>query len=153
MFTYYQQRATILAGVNVLIVALLVTIAFFPNVLAGAKSDANEIYIPFSADRSEWGDHICAGMTTGGCDYFRSAEMDAAWIVLSNLDAKGASVRYVERILDLGHGLELWKMDLVIVRNDEDAQEYSMYATARNIDGNLHLDRVVSIGGLLLVQE
>ena len=147
MQMYNQQRATIVIVVHVLIIAVMLVAAFFPHVFVGAKTaPASGIYIPFSENISDWGSRVCEIMTVGGCDYFASNEMAAAWDYLASVKATGVGMEPVELVLDLGNGQDLWKVEFLVTR-PSGIETHLAYAVM--CDGLL--DRVVSLDGFLIV--
>jgi hypothetical protein len=85
-------------------------------------------------------------MTVGGCDYFASNEMAAAWDYLASVKATGVGMEPVELVLDLGNGQDLWKVEFLVTR-PSGVETHLAYAVM--CDGLL--DRVVSLDGFLIV--
>lgn len=141
-----QQRTTIVIVVHVLIIAVMLVAAFLPKVFVGAK--ASEVYVPFLANRSDWGSQVCRFMTVGGCAYFTSNELTAVWGYLASIEAVGVEMELVESIVDLGNGQDLWKVEFVISHWTDDVETHQAYVVMR--DGLL--DRVVSLDQILIVE-
>lgn len=141
-----QQRTTIVIVVHVLIIAVMLVAAFLPIVFVGAK--ASEMYVPFLANRSDWGSQVCRFMTVGGCAYFTSNELTATWGYLASIEAVGVEMELVESIVDLGNGEDLWKVEFVISHWTDDVETHQAYVIMR--DGLL--DRVVSLDQILIVE-
>ena len=141
-----QQRTTIVIVVHVLIIAVMLVAAFLPKVFVGAK--APEVYVPFLVNRSDWGSQVCRFMTVGGCAYFTSNELTAAWGYLASIEAAGVGMEFVESIVDLGNGQDLWKVEFVISHWTDDVETHQAYVVMR--DGLL--DRVVSLDQILIVE-
>lgn len=145
---YNQQRATIVIIVHVLIIAVMLVVAFFPHVFVGAKTAPySGVYIPFSANISDWGSQVCEVMTVGGCDYFASNELAAAWGYLVSVEATGVEMELVDLVMDLGNGQDLWKVEFTIIGEQGDSETHLIYAV---MSGEL-LDRIVSLDGVLIV--
>ena len=140
-----QQRTTIVIVVHVLIIAVMLVAAFLPKVFVGAK--ASEMYVPFLANRSDWGSQVCRFMTVGGCAYFTSNELTAIWGYLASIEAAGVEMEFVESIVDLGNGQDLWKVEFVISYGTGDIETHQAYVVMS--DGLL--DRVVSLDQILIV--
>ena len=140
-----QQRTTIVIVVHVLIIAVMLVAAFLPQVFVGAK--ALEVYVPFLANRSDWGSQVCRFMTVGGCAYFTSNELTAAWGYLASIEAAGVEMELVKSIVDLGNGQDLWKVEFVISHGTGDIETHQAYVIMS--DGLL--DRVVSLDQILIV--
>lgn len=144
---YNQQRAMIVIVVHVLIIAVMLVVAFFPHVFVGAKTAPySGVYIPFSANISDWGSQVCEVMTVGGCDYFASNELAAAWGYLVSVEATGVEMELVEPVVDLGNGQELWEVQFTITGEKGTAETHQAYAV---MSAGL-LDRVVSLDGILI---
>ena len=148
MQIYNQQRATIVIIAHALIIAVVLVTAFFPHVFVGAKTASSSgVYIPFLGNTSDWGSQVCKAMTVGGCDYFTSNELTAAWGYLESVDATGVDMNLVEPVVDLGNGQDLWMVELAITHTSGDVETHQAYAVMS--DGLL--DRVVSLDGVLIV--
>ena len=143
---YNQQRTTIVIVVHVLIIAAMLVAVFLPQVFVGAK--AFRVYTPFLANRSDWGSQVCRFMTVGGCAYFTSNELTAAWGYLASIEAAGVEMELVESVVDLGNGQDLWKVEFVISHWTDDVETHQAYVVMR--DGLL--DRVVSLDQILIVE-
>ena len=146
MQMYNQQRATIVIVVHVLIIAVMLVVAFFPHVFVGAK--ASGVYVPFLSNTSDWGSQVCKFMTVGGCAYFTSNELTATWGYLASIEAVGVEMEFVESIVDLGNGQDLWKVEFVIIHGTGDVETHQAYVVMS--DGLL--DRVVSLDQILIVE-
>ena len=141
-----QQRSTIVISVHILVISIMLVAAFFPQVFVEAKT-SGAYYVPFSANTSDWGSQVCKAMTVGGCDYFTSNELTAAWGYLESVDATGVDMNLVEPVVDLGNGQDLWMVELAITHTSGDVETHQAYAVMS--DGLL--DRVVSLDGVLIV--
>lgn len=148
MQIYNQQRATIVIVAHALIIVVVLVTAFFPHVFVGAKTASSSgVYIPFSGNTSDWGSQVCETMTVGGCDYFTSNEMTAAWGYLVSVKATGVGMNLIEPVVDLGNGQDLWKVEFAITQEQGDTETHQAYVVMS--DGLL--DRVVSLDGVLIV--
>jgi hypothetical protein len=143
-----QQRTTIVIVVHVLIIAVMLVVAFFPHVFVEAKTAPySGVYIPFSANISDWGSQVCEVMTVGGCDYFASNELAAAWGYLASVEATGVEMELVDLVMDLGNGQDLWKVEFTIIGEQGDSETHLIYA----VMSDELLDRIVSLDGVLIV--
>lgn len=139
-----QQRTMIVTVIHVLIIGVMIVAAFLPQVFVGAK--ASGVYVPFLPNTSDWGSQVCKFMTVGGCAYFTSYELAAAWGYLASIEAAGVEMELVESIVDLGNGQDLWKVEFLVTR-PSGIETHLAYAVM--CDGLL--DRVVSLDGFLIV--
>ncbi len=140
-----QQRTMIVTVIHVLIIGVMIVAAFLPQVFVGAK--ASGVYVPFLPNTSDWGSQVCKFMTVGGCAYFISNELTAAWGYLASIEAAGVEMEFVESIVDLGNGQDLWKVEFVISHGTGDIETHQAYVVMS--DGLL--DRVVSLDQILIV--
>ncbi|WKZ38301.1 MAG: hypothetical protein QY332_10205 [Anaerolineales bacterium] len=112
-----------------------------------AYAATGDILVPFQEDQGRWADAVCASMTEGGCLYFREHEAAAAWTILKEAGTLGMNVSFVERIVVLNGGLELWRLELVLLMPDR-LESLEVYAT---VESNSHrIDRVVMVDGRLV---
>lgn len=141
-----QQRTMIVTVIHVLIIGVMIVAAFLPQVFVGAK--ASGVYVPFLPNTSDWGSQVCKFMTVGGCAYFTSYELAAAWGYLASIEATVVEMVLVEPVVDLGNDQGLWKVEFVIVHGTGDVESHQAYVVMS--DGLL--DRVVSLDQILIVE-
>lgn len=141
-----QQRIMIVTVIHVLIIGVMLVAAFFPHVFVGAK--ASGVYVPFLPNTSDWRAQVCKFMTVGGCAYFTSNELAAAWGYLASIEAAGVEMELVESIVDLGNGHDLWKVKFVISHGTYEVEIHQAYVVMS--DGLL--DRVVSLDQILIIE-
>lgn len=144
-----QQRSTIVISVHILVISIMLVAAFFPQVFVEAKT-SGAYYVPFSANTSDWGSQVCKMMTVGGCAYFTSSELDAAWVYLDSVDAAGVEMELVEFVINLGNEQDLWKAEFVISHSDGGVETHQAYVvmTNRFLDRVVSLDQILIVGGL-----
>jgi hypothetical protein len=136
----------IVTVIHVLIIGVMIVAAFLPQVFVGAK--ASGVYVPFLPNTSDWGSQVCKFMTVGGCAYFTSYELAAAWGYLASIEATVVEMVLVEPVVDLGNDQGLWKVEFVIVHGTGDVESHQAYVVMS--DGLL--DRVVSLDQILIVE-
>jgi hypothetical protein len=113
-----------------------------------AQAATGDIFVPFQEDQDRWADAVCASMTEGGCLYFREHEATAAWTILEQAGTLGMNVSFVERIVVLDDGFELWCIELALFMPDRSKSSHEMYATVES--KSRQIDRVVMVDGRLV---
>jgi hypothetical protein len=145
-FCFQISREEIMKILQHIAFAFLVA-AFTLLAATPAQAADGGFHVPFQEDQENWADAVCASMTEGGCLYFREHEAAAAWTILKEAGTLGLNVYFTERIVILDGGLELWRLELVLLMPDG-FEALEVYAT---VESNSHLiDRVVMVGGRLV---
>lgn len=147
LFCFHFSREEIMKKLQHIAFAFLVAAS---TLLAATRAQAADegFHVPIQEDQDRWADAVCASMTEGGCLYFREHEAAAAWTILKQAGALGLNVNFVERIVVLDGGLELWRIELVLFMPDKSESSHEIYAT---VDSKTHLiDRVVMVDGRLV---
>jgi hypothetical protein len=145
LFCFHFSREEIMKKLQHIAFAFLVSAA---TLLAATPAQAadGDFHVPFQEDQDHWANAVCASMTEGGCLYFREHEAAAAWSILEQAGTLGLNVYFSERIVVLDGGLELWRLELVLLTPDG-FEALEVYAT---VDSKTRLiDRVVMVDGRL----
>jgi hypothetical protein len=104
------------------------------------------IYTPVDSQES-WSRTVCAGMTEGGCDYFRTNQAAAVWNEQSGNAASTTRLMTTAAVIDDTH--QLWKAQTTVFTQaptDKHAKEsiFDVYVLVqRAADQKWYLDRVL----------
>jgi hypothetical protein len=147
LFCFHFSREEIMKKLPHIAFAFLVAASALltPTPTQAATGD---IFVPFQEDQDRWADAVCASMTEGGCLYFREHEAAATWTILKHAGTLSVNVSFVERIVILDGGLELWRIELALFMSDKSESSHEIYATV-NSKTRL-IDRVVMVDGRLV---
>ena len=110
------------------------------------------MYAP-AEDKTHWIDLVCAGMTEGGCDYFKANLADPMWGAQANHD--GTSAGYSEEnITDIDEGVQVWKASLTVFDKPKpETTEDVFLLVERKPDGFWYLDRILYGPGIADKEE
>jgi hypothetical protein len=146
LFCFQISREEIMKKLQLIAFAFLVAASMFLTA-PSARAATGDIFVPFQDDQDHWADAVCASMTEGGCLYFREHEVAAAWTILKQAGALGLNVYFAEQIGPLDGGLELWRLELVLLMPDR-LESLEVYATVES--KSRQIDRVVMVNGSLV---
>ena len=104
------------------------------------------MYAP-AEDKAHWIDLVCAGMTEGGCDYFKENLADQMWDAQAGHDATSAGY-IADGAMDIMENTQLWKASLTIFSGPEDAASDVFLLVERGEDGFWYLDRIIHGPGI-----
>jgi len=100
------------------------------------------MYAP-AEDKTHWIDLVCAGMTEGGCEYFKANLADTMWDAQANHD--GTSAGYSpDNATDIVEGTQVWKASLTVFdKPKHETTEDVFLMVERKPDGFWYLDRIL----------
>lgn len=98
------------------------------------------LYAP-ADNKDHWIRMVCTGMTTGGCDYFRSHQADSLWESQADHDASSGSL--IESIADINETSEVWHVGLIVFARDGEVTSDVYVLVERGADNRWHLNRVL----------
>jgi hypothetical protein len=145
-FCFQVSREEIMKKLQHLAFAFLVAASAFLTA-PSAYAATGDIFVPFKEDQDRWADVVCDSMTEGGCLYFWEHEAATAWSILKQTGTLGVNISFVERILVLDSGLELWRLKLTLLMPDR-LESLEVYATVEST--SRQIDRVVMVDGRLV---
>ncbi|HXF85491.1 MAG TPA: hypothetical protein VNK49_08880 [Anaerolineales bacterium] len=108
------------------------------------------MYAP-AADKENWMALVCAGMTEGGCTYFKTHFADDLWTAQSNNDASGA-VLSDEAAAVIDDNTRVWKARLTVFDGGVEVGSDVFLLVRRGMDG-WYLDRVLYAPGISLQED
>lgn len=145
-FCYRISREEIMKKLQHIAFAFLVAASAFLTA-PSAYAATGDIFVPFKEDQDRWADVVCDSMTEGGCLYFWEHEAATTWSILKQTGTLAVNVSFVERIVIFDGGLELWRLELVLLIPDG-FEALEVYATAES--HSRLIDRVVMVDGRLV---
>ena len=89
---------------------------------------------------------ICAGMTEGGCAYFK--ENQASEMRQSQLSNIGSSSGFIANVKTIDEDTQLWKAQVTVFTPGKEMTSDVFALVKRDIDGSWRLDRIVSGPGI-----
>ena len=98
------------------------------------------LYAPTDT-QDHWIKAVCAGMTSGGCDYFKTKQANSMWASQANHD--GSSGGYVETVQDITATSQVWHAQLTVFTQEEDAASDVYVLVERGTDSRWYLNRVL----------
>jgi len=127
------------------VVFALLFVAIFLLAAAPVHAASGDIHISFQEERTDWVETVCTLMTEGGCRYFREYEAATAWTLMNQTGTLGVSVHFVERVIALDGGLELWRLEVMPMPDAETVEVYAIVEPLSRL-----IDRVVMVNGRLV---
>lgn len=114
---------------------------------APAMTALSALYAP-TQEKQSWIDLVCAGMTEGGCEYFKANLADSMWNAQANHD--GTSAGYSpDNATDIVEGTQVWKASLTIFDNPGQETTTDVFLMVeRKPDGFWYLDRILDGPGI-----
>ena len=98
------------------------------------------LYAP-SDTQDHWIKAVCAGMTSDGCDYFKTNQADSMWESQANHD--GSSGGFVESVQDINATAQVWHTQLTVFMQEEDVTSDVFVLVERGADSRWYLNRVL----------
>ena len=107
---------------------------------APALASIATLYAPMD-NQDQWIKQVCMGMTTGGCEYFKSNQADALWASQAGHD--GSSVGgHISDVTVINATAQVWQAQVTIFSNAEEFKSSVFVLVERDADG-WHLNRVL----------
>ena len=104
------------------------------------------MYAP-AEDKDHWIDLVCAGMTQGGCEFFKTSLADQLWEEQAGHD--GTTAGYIaDGATDIKEDTQVWKASLTIFDGSADVTSDVFLLVERGEDGFWYLDRVLHGPGI-----
>ncbi len=98
------------------------------------------LYAPIE-NQDAWIKQVCMGMTTGGCDYFKSNQADALWASQAGHDG-GSVGGNISDITIINATAQVWKAQVTIFSNAEEFKSTVFVLVEHDADG-WYLNRVL----------
>lgn len=112
---------------------------------APALASIAALYAP-TENKESWLQLVCAGMTDGGCMYFRDNQADAVWQGQHGNDASWVSGNISDTIV-INETAQVWKAQTSVFTREE--KTFDVYVLVeRGADGSWHLNRVLNAPGI-----
>ena len=95
-----------------------------------------------------WSKMVCAGMTEGGCAYFKENQASDLW--QSQSSNIGSSSGFIANIQTLTEDTQLWRAQVTVFTPEKETISEVFAILRQGSDGQWFLDRVLSGPGLPL---
>lgn len=105
------------------------------------------MYAP-TEDKAGWSRAVCAGMTAGGCAYFKENQADDLW--RSQSSNTGSSSGFIANVQTLTEDTQLWKAEVTVFTAGQVSKSDVFALVKRGKDGVWSVDRVLSGPGISL---
>ena len=99
------------------------------------------MYSPFE-NKDHWIKFVCAGMTDGGCEFFKSNYADAIWESPVGHDGV-SSGGFVADTTIINDTAQVWKMEMTIFSRSGEIKSDVLVLVELGSDGNWYLNRVL----------
>jgi hypothetical protein len=114
-----------------------------PN--APAMISLAALYAP-AESHDHWIKMVCTGMTSGGCDYFKSNHADSMWT--SQADHDASSGGYIESVSDINDTAQVWHARLTVFTQGDETTSDVYILVERGADSRWYLNRVLNGPGI-----
>lgn len=114
-----------------------------PN--APAMISLAALYAP-PENHDHWIRMACAGMTSGGCDYFKSHQADRMWE--SQTEHNASSGGYIESVKDINDTAQVWHARITVFTQGEETTSDVFVLVERSADSRWYLNRVLHGAGV-----
>jgi hypothetical protein len=108
---------------------------------ARALTTLAALYAP-APDKAGWSHAVCAGMTAGGCAYFKENQADDLW--QSQSSNIGSSSGFIANVQTITEGTQLWKAHVTVFTPGKESKSDVFALVVRGKDGVWSVDRVLS---------
>ena len=117
---------------------------------APALASIAALYAPMNT-KDQWIKQVCMGMTTGGCEYFKSHQADALWVSQAGHD--GSSVGgHISDVTVINASAQVWQAQVTIFSNAEEFKSIVFVLVERSPNGSWYLNRVLYGPGISQVE-
>ena len=93
-------------------------------------------------DKDRWIDFACAGMTKGGCDFFKVNQASAIWDGFAGQDGVSSGGALVETTT-INDTAQFWKVHMIISSGSKEIKSDVLVLVERGADGNWYLNRIL----------
>jgi len=115
-----------------------------PNMVQDPRAPAmislTALYAP-AESQDHWIRMVCAGMTTGGCDYFKTNQANSMWESQANHDASFGG--FVESVQDISDTTQVWHAQLTIFMGENETVSDVYVLVEKGADFRWYLNRVL----------
>ncbi len=105
------------------------------------------MYAPMESEAG-WARLVCAGMTEGGCAYFKENQAPDLW--QSQASNIGTSSGFIANIKTIDENTQLWKAQVTVFTPGKETTSDVFALVKRDADGHWELDRILSGPGIAL---
>lgn len=95
-----------------------------------------------NTDKDRWIEFACAGMTKGGCDFFKVNQASAIWDGFAGQDGVSSGGSLVETIT-INDTAQFWKAHMIISSESKEIKSDVLFLVERGADGNWYLNRIL----------
>jgi hypothetical protein len=103
------------------------------------------LYAP-AEDKGGWVRLVCAGMSAGGCDYFKSNQADSMWE--SQTDHDASSGGFIESVKDINDTAQVWHAEVTVFAEGNQVTSDVFVLVERGVDDRWYLNRVLHGPGI-----
>ena len=103
------------------------------------------LYAP-AENQDYWIKSVCTGMTSGGCDYFKSHQANSMWV--SQADHEASSGGYIEFVSDINDTAQVWHARLTVFMQGDETTSDVYVLVERGADARWYLNRVLNGPGI-----
>jgi len=93
-------------------------------------------------DKDRWIEFACAGMTKGGCDFFKANQASAIWGSFAGQDGVSSGGSLLETIT-INDTAQFWKVHMIISSGSKEIKSDVLVLVQRGVDGNWYLNRIL----------
>lgn len=98
------------------------------------------LYAP-AEDKDGWVRLVCAGMSAGGCDYFKSNQADGMWE--SQADHDASSGGFIESVKDINDTAQVWHAVVTVFAEGNEVTSDVYLLVERGADNRWYLNRML----------
>ena len=95
-----------------------------------------------NSDMDRWIEFACAGMTKGGCDFFKANQARAIWDGFAGQDSVSSGGSLIETIT-INDTAQFWKVHMIISSGSKEIKSDVHVLVERGADGNWYLNRIL----------
>ena len=103
------------------------------------------LYAP-AEEKGGWIRLVCAGMTAGGCDYFKSNQADSMWESQANHDASSGG--FIESVKEINDTAQVWHAEVTVFAKGSEVTSDVYVLVERGADDRWYLNRVLHGPGI-----
>ena len=93
-------------------------------------------------DKAQWIEFACAGMTKGGCDFFRDNQASAIWDGFARQSGVSSGGSLVETIA-ISNTAQFWRVYMIISTGSKEIRSDVHVLVERGADGSWYLNRIL----------
>ena len=95
-----------------------------------------------NTDKTQWIEFACAGMTKGGCDFFRVNQANAIWDSFAGQDGVSSGGLLVETVT-MSNTAQFWRAQMIISAGSKEIRSDVHVLVERGADGSWYLNRIL----------